>query len=103
MERGGTSEAKLEEAAYDGWRVVERREHTTLLEKRSFGSLKMHAVVFALTVWWTAGIGNAVYALYRSEQVGHRRLGPEDAEERSVQKGKSVQRTRRKEEITRNA
>jgi hypothetical protein len=63
------------------WKVIEQNEHTILLEKRSFGSLKMHAVVFVLTVWWTAGIGNAVYALYKSEEVGHRRLRLEDAEE----------------------
>lgn len=81
MARGKPSEANVERAVQDGWKVVEQREHTTLLEKRSFGSLKMHAVVFLLTVWWTAGIGNVVYAMYKSEEIGHRRLKPEDAEE----------------------
>jgi hypothetical protein len=67
-------EAKIEEMEYAGWKVIEQNEHTILLEKRPFGSLKMHAVVFVLTGWWTLGIGNVIYAMYKSEVMTHRRL-----------------------------
>jgi hypothetical protein len=37
-----------------------------------YGSLSMHLVVAILTFWWTFGIGNGVYAVYRQYQWGQR-------------------------------
>lgn len=65
MEREEILEAKIEKAEYDGWAVSERKKHTVLLEKQSFGSLTAHAVIAILTAWWTFGIGNLLYALYK--------------------------------------
>lgn len=65
MEREEILEAKIEKAEYGGWTVTERKKYTVLLEKQSFGSLKAHIVVAILTVWWSFGIGNILYALYK--------------------------------------
>lgn len=65
MEKEEILEAKIEKAEYKGWTVSERKKHTILLEKQSFGSLKAHVVVAILTVWWSFGIGNILYALYK--------------------------------------
>lgn len=65
MEREEILEAKIEKAEYEGWTVSEQKTHTILLEKQSFGSLKAHVVVAILTAWWSFGIGNILYALYK--------------------------------------
>ncbi|WP_229380089.1 hypothetical protein [Haloterrigena salifodinae] len=35
------------------------------MKKKSWGSGGMHVVVAVLTLWWTLGIGNAAYAIYK--------------------------------------
>lgn len=65
MKKEETLEKKIEKAEYDGWEVVERKEYTVLLERQSFGSMKAHMVLLILTAWWTFGVGNLLYALYK--------------------------------------
>lgn len=36
-----------------------------VIKQRDYGSLKAHLVVAGLTAWWTLGLGNASYAVYR--------------------------------------
>ncbi|NHN48562.1 hypothetical protein G9464_13300 [Halostella sp. JP-L12] len=48
-----------------GWEVQDRYRDSVVLVKRSPGSLGMHALVFFLTIWWTGGLGNALYAAYK--------------------------------------
>lgn len=55
-----------------GYQVVEQGERTTLLRKNSWGSGIGHFIVAVLTVWWTLGLGNLIYALiahYTAEKV----------------------------------
>jgi hypothetical protein len=46
-----------------GYDVLKEGESTVLMRKSSWGSLIGHIVVALLTVWWTFGIGNLIYAL----------------------------------------
>lgn len=56
---------EVDELREEGWTVTDWTEREITLRKRSVGSLKMHFLVAVLTVWWTVGIGNVVYAVYR--------------------------------------
>jgi hypothetical protein len=55
-----------------GYEVLREGEETVLMRKNTWGSVGGHIVVAVLTVWWTIGIGNLIYALivhYTAEQV----------------------------------
>lgn len=48
-----------------GWEVQDRYRDDVVLVKRSAGSAGMHALLFFFTIWWTGGLGNAIYAAYK--------------------------------------
>jgi hypothetical protein len=55
-----------------GYTVMSEGTNSVLMRKNSWGSVGGHVVVALLTVWWTFGIGNLVYAAvahYTAEQV----------------------------------
>lgn len=56
-----------------GYKVSSRGENTVrLIEEKGWGSFGAHIITFLLTVWWTLGIGNLIYALakhYMSREV----------------------------------
>lgn len=56
-----------------GYKVESRGENSVKLkEKKDWGSLSGHIIILLLTVWWTLGIGNLIYALikhYGGEEV----------------------------------
>lgn len=55
-----------------GHEVIEQGERTTLLRKKSWGSLVGHTVVFVLLGWWTLLVANLAYALiahYTAEKI----------------------------------
>lgn len=54
-----------------GYKVKSEGEQTTMMERSSWGTLTGHVLVALLTVWWTLGIGNLVYALaaHKSDAV----------------------------------
>ena len=58
-------DARRDDHERDGYRVVEETPAKVVLEKRDHGSLAWHLFVFIATFWWTAGVGNLFYALYR--------------------------------------
>lgn len=47
-----------------GYTVKSSGSSTTLMSNAGWGTLGTHIIVFLLTVWWTAGLGNLVYAVY---------------------------------------
>lgn len=51
-----------------GYHVESSGENTTLLSNAGWGTLGAHIVVAILTVWWTFGLGNLVYAVYAHSQ-----------------------------------
>ncbi|MFC7213163.1 hypothetical protein ACFQO4_03595 [Saliphagus sp. GCM10025334] len=46
----------------DGWRVEDRTDDSATLVRRSLGSTRTHLLIAAITVWWTMGLANAIYA-----------------------------------------
>lgn len=55
---------KIEDAKTEGWTVESEGNDRAVMVKRGYGSLGGHVLVALLTVWWTAGLGNAAYAAY---------------------------------------
>ncbi|MEM4780042.1 MAG: SHOCT domain-containing protein [Halalkalicoccus sp.] len=55
---------RLDEEYAAGWRVVRDGETRVVLKKPQYGSAWLHATIALLTVWFTFGIGNLLYALY---------------------------------------
>lgn len=48
-----------------GFKVKQQGERSTMMKKHTWGSGSGHIVVAALTIWWTLGIGNIAYAIYK--------------------------------------
>lgn len=48
-----------------GWQLAAIDGEHAILRKPNFGSRIGHLLVFFTTVWFTAGLGNVLYALYR--------------------------------------
>jgi hypothetical protein len=62
----------LDDFHTQGYEIVSEGESSTLVRRKSWGTGSGHLVCFLLTVWWTFGVGNLVYALvshYNAEQV----------------------------------
>jgi len=58
-------ELVIEEHTMRGYRVVEEGAGSTVLRRRDHGSLGAHLLLFIVVGWWTLGLANLVYALYR--------------------------------------
>ncbi len=52
-------EQVIDDFVTTGYKVVTRGENNALLKKFK---KKNHGLVAALTVWWTCGLGNLIYA-----------------------------------------
>jgi hypothetical protein len=48
-----------------GYKVKNQGERSTMMQKHTWGSGSGHLVVAVLTIWWTLGIGNVAYAIYK--------------------------------------
>jgi hypothetical protein len=65
-------EAVRDDFITQGYEVISEGENTLLMRKKTWGSTSAHIWVALLTIWWTIGIGNLLYALYAhntAEQV----------------------------------
>jgi len=58
-------ESRVEDFLTRGYKVKDRGETSTRLKKKNWGSGGGHIAVAALTIWWTFGVGNVAYALYK--------------------------------------
>lgn len=58
-------ERVIDDFITQGYKIKNQGERTTLMKKKTWGSGGMHLIVAALTIWWTLGIGNIVYAIYK--------------------------------------
>ena len=58
-------EHRIATALQDGWKLEHDFGDHAVMVKRSFGSRDEHLVVALITVWFTMGIGNALYGAYR--------------------------------------
>jgi len=75
-------DARRDELERAGYHVVDATPATVTLIKRDHGPLVWHLFVFIATFWWTAGVGNLAYALYRRyaslDRVTIRIIAPRD-------------------------
>lgn len=55
----------IEDEKVEGWKVKEDGDNRVVMYKPNYGTLGGHAIIALLTVWWTLGIGNALYAAYK--------------------------------------
>ena len=62
----------LDDYCTQGYETLSLGENSALLRKKTWGSGSGHVLCALFTIWFTAGIGNLVYALlahYTAEQV----------------------------------
>lgn len=55
---------RLDEEYAEGWRVARDGETRVVLRKPDYGSAWLHALIALITVWFTFGLGNLMYAVY---------------------------------------
>lgn len=60
---------RVEDWLVEGWEVESDRGDSVVLVDRGYGSAGGHLAVFLLTAWFTAGIGNLVYAIYKHQSA----------------------------------
>lgn len=58
-------EHRIAKASRNGWELEHDFGDHAVMVRRSFGSMDEHLVVALITVWFTMGIGNALYGAYR--------------------------------------
>lgn len=55
----------IDDEKVEGWKVKEDGDARVVMYKPNYGSLGGHALIALLTIWWTLGIGNLLYAAYK--------------------------------------
>jgi hypothetical protein len=63
-----------------GYKVKNEGQRSTMVKNHTWGSGTGHIVVAVLTIWWTLGIGNAVYAIYKNRTAEEVQIKIEDLE-----------------------
>lgn len=58
-------ERSVDEFITRGYRIVAEGDASTRLKERDWGDAGTHLIIAMLTGWWTFGLANALYALYR--------------------------------------
>lgn len=56
---------QVEDEEVEGWKIKEDGDERVVMLKPNYGSLAGHVLIALLTVWWTFGIGNVLYAAYK--------------------------------------
>lgn len=56
---------RIESLQEEGYKVVNKDYEKATLRRHPKGSLKMHAIIFAIAGWWTLTIANDIYLIYR--------------------------------------
>lgn len=55
----------VEEFLVRGYEIREQGDASTRMKERDWGDAPVHILLAVLTVWWTFGLANALYAIYR--------------------------------------
>lgn len=55
---------QISRALEAGWELEHKSGDRAVVVRRSFGSGILHLLIALLTLWWTSGAGNALYAAY---------------------------------------
>ena len=59
-------EKVIDDFVTQGYKIKSQGERSSMMKKHTWGSGSGHIVVAALTIWWTLGIGNVAYAIYKN-------------------------------------
>lgn len=87
-------ERVMDELITQGYKVSTQGELSAMMKKHTWGTAGMHVLVALLTIWWSFGVGNVVYAVYQNrtaEEVQIKADHPGD-EERKMSASSSPQR-----------
>lgn len=63
--KSDTFQKRIEDEQTEGWKIKEDGDERVVMYKPNYGSLGGHVLIALLTIWWTFGIGNALYAAYK--------------------------------------
>jgi len=59
-------ESAIEDAQVEGWKLKSRGDKNAVMTKSGgFGKAIWHIVIFFVTVWFTFGLGNLIYLLWK--------------------------------------
>lgn len=58
-------ERVIDDYITQGYQVKSRGERSARVKDKDWGSAFGHIVVAILTIWWTLGLGNVAYAVYK--------------------------------------
>lgn len=58
-------ERSVDEFVTRGYTIKSESETSVRLQQRDWGDADVHLVLAALTGWWTFGLANALYAVYK--------------------------------------
>jgi len=59
-------EQTIDDFVTQGYKIDSRGNRSAMMKEKDWGSGAGHIVVAALTIWWTLGIGNVLYAIYKN-------------------------------------
>lgn len=71
-------EQVIEDFLTRGYKIKNEGQNSTMVKKNTWGSGTGHIVVAALTIWWTLGIGNVIYAIYKNRTAEEVQIKVED-------------------------
>lgn len=55
---------KVDEYVLRGYKIVVETEESTKLKEKDWGDSSTHFIIAILTIWWTLGFANFIYAIY---------------------------------------
>lgn len=58
-------ERSVDEYITRGYRITSQGESSTRLKEKDWGEAGIHFIIAVLTIWWTFGLANTLYALYK--------------------------------------
>jgi hypothetical protein len=58
-------ERSVDEFITRGYTIKSEGEESTRLKKREWGDAGTHLILALITGWWTFGLSNALYAIYK--------------------------------------
>ena len=83
-------EAKIAKATSEGWRLEHDFGDHVVMVRRSFGDADVHLVIALATIWWTMGLGNVLYGVYKYVEDAERMvLRPELADDAAAEESAS--------------
>lgn len=58
-------EKTIDEYMTRGYKLQERGTHNAQLKQKDWGSSGTHLIIALFTIWWTFGLANTLYAIFK--------------------------------------